>query len=222
MASPGAGNLPQGSDPVALDPHNFVAEITHPYWPMPVGAKWNYSEVDADGNEQRVAVEVTDQTKQILGIAATVVHDQVTEDGQIVEDTFDWYAQDAQGFLWYLGEDTKEYENGQVVSTEGSWEAGVDGAQPGIILPAAPAVGQAYRQEYYAGQAEDNAEILSVSEMVAVEAGTYENVLMTKETTPIEPDVVEYKFYAQGVGVVLALAVSPDFSREQLTEVEGL
>jgi hypothetical protein len=207
---------------VTLDPANFVAEINHPYWPMPVGAKWISTEVAADGTEQRIVVEVMPETKVILGITTTVVHDQVTEDGALIEDTLDWYAQDAQGNLWYMGEDTKEYENGEVVSTAGSWEAGVDGAQPGIILPASPTPGQAFRQEYYAGQAEDNALILSVSERVAVVAGNYESVIMIKETTPIEPDVVEYKFYAPGVGIVEALGVAPDFSREELTEVSGL
>jgi hypothetical protein len=222
VPSPGAGELPQGSEPVTLDPANFVAEITHLYWPMPVGARWTYTEVDAEGNEQQVVVEVTDQTREILGISATVVHDQVTEGGELIEDTFDWYAQDAQGNLWYLGEDTKEYEGGEVVSTAGSWEAGVDGAQPGIILPASPQVGQAYRQEYYEGEAEDNGEILSVSERVAVEFGEFEDVVMTKDTTPLEPDVVEYKWYGPGVGVVQAIGVSPDFSREQLIDAEGL
>ena len=189
---------------------------------MPVGARWTYTEVDAEGNEQRVVVEVLEQTRDILGIAATVVHDQVTEDGELVEDTFDWYGQDAQGNLWYLGEATEEYENGEVVSTAGSWEAGVDGAQAGIILPASPTVGQTYRQEYYAGEAEDNGEILSVAEMVGVEVGDFEDVVMTKDTTPLEPDVLEYKWYASGVGVVLVIGVSPDFSREELVEVEGL
>ena len=207
---------------MTLDPANFVAEVTHPYWPMPVGATWTYSEVDSEGVEQQVVVDVLEETKVILGITATVVHDQVTEDGEMIEDTFDWYAQDAEGNLWYMGEDTKEYEGGEVVSTAGSWEAGVDGAQPGIILPATPAVGQAYRQEYYAGEAEDNAVILSVSDRVVVEAGEYEDVIMTRETTPLEPDVLEYKFYAPGVGIVQAVGVSPDFSREQLTLVEGL
>ena len=189
---------------------------------MPVGARWTYSELDADGTELRVVVEVLDETRDIAGITATVVHDQVTEDGELVEDTFDWYAQDAQGNLWYLGEDTREFEGGEVVSTAGSWEHGVDGALAGIILPATPAVGQAYRQEFYAGEAEDNGEILSISERVGVEVGEFADVVMTKDTTPLEPDVVEYKWYAPGIGVVLVIGVSPDFSREELIEVDGL
>ena len=206
---------------MTLDPADFVAAVNHPYWPMPVGAKWTYSETEG-GDEFKVVVEVLDETKDILGIATTVVHDQVTLDGEIVEDTTDWYAQDADGNLWYMGEDTAEYENGEIVSTEGSWEAGVDGAQPGIILPAAPEVGQSFRQEYLEGQAEDEARIVSISDRVVVDAGEYEDAIATREVTPLEPDVLEYKWYAPGIGIVEALGISPDFSREQLTEVEGL
>ena len=189
---------------------------------MPVGATWTYTEIDAAGTEQRVVVEVTEETKLITGVTARVVHDQVTEDGELIEDTFDWYAQDAQGNLWYLGEDTKEYEGGEVVSTAGSWEHGVDGAMAGIILPASPAPGMAFRQEYYAGEAEDNAQILSVAEFVAVTFGDFQDVVMTRDTTPLEPDILEYKFYAPGVGLVMALSVSPDFAREKLIEATGL
>lgn len=189
---------------------------------MPVGATWTYTEVDAEGTVQDVVVEVTPDTRAIQGITATVVHDQVTQGGELVEDTFDWYAQDEQGNLWYLGEDTKEYEGGELVSTAGSWEHGVDGAFAGIVLPANPAPGMTYRQEYYAGEAEDNAVILSVTERVAVAFGEFENVVMTKDTTPLEPDILEYKFYAPGVGLVQVIGVSPAYSREELIEVAGL
>ena len=202
---------------MTLDPAQFAGvALNHPYWPMAVGSRWVYRETDVDGTVQRVEVTVTDRKKQILGITATVVHDVVTEGGKTVEDTFDWYAQDATGNLWYLGEDTKEYENGKVVSTEGSWEAGVDGAQPGIILPADPAIGMMYRQEYYAGQAEDEAAVLSLNERVAIPFGTFDGVLVTREFTPLEPTVVEQKFYARGVGQVQALQTSGGSSREEL------
>jgi hypothetical protein len=214
-ASPGAG-LPQGSDPVNLDPADFVAVIDNPWWPMAVGSEWEYRETDTEGGEMKIVVTVTDQTKQILGITATVVHDIATENGDTVEDTFDWYAQDSAGNIWYLGEDTKEYENGQVSSTEGSWEAGVDGAQPGIVMPAQPAVGMAYRQEYYANQAEDQAQVLSVNEQAEVAAGSYQDLVMTKEFTPLEPDILEYKWYAHGVGEVLAITVSGGSDHEEL------
>ncbi|HLG07132.1 MAG TPA: hypothetical protein VI409_00510 [Gaiellaceae bacterium] len=211
--------LPQGSEPVELDPAGFTIEIDNPYWPMAPGTTWVYSETDGEGNEQRVEVTVTSETKEIMSIEARVIHDLVTENGKPVEDTLDWYAQDADGNIWYLGEDTKEYENGRVVSTAGSWEAGVDGAQPGVIVPAAPEVGMTYRQEYYAGEAEDAAAVLSLDEWTQVPYGSFRDVLMTKDYTPLDPDVLEYKLYARGIGPVLVLGVSGGGGREELLEL---
>ena len=212
----GSNTLPQGSETVELNPGDFVAEIDNSYWPLLPGSKWVYRETDGEGNVQRVEVTVTDQTKTIMGIEATVIHDLVTEDGEPVEDTFDWYAQDNDGNIWYLGEDTKEFENGKVSSTKGSWEAGVDGAQAGIVMPADPEVGMAYRQEYYKGEAEDNGEILSLDERAKVPFGSFENVLKTKDTNTLEPDLVEHKYYAKGVGPVLAITVAGGSDREEL------
>jgi hypothetical protein len=200
---------------VELDPADFVPAIDNPYWPMAPGSRWVYRETDGEGGVQRVVVTVTDRTKTIVGIEATVVHDVVSADGEVIEDTFDWYAQDRWGNVWYLGEDTKEYDKGKV-SSAGSWEAGVDGAQPGVILPGDPAVGQAYRQEYYAGEAEDGGKILSLDERAEVPFGAFGDVLLTKDFTPLEPDVLEHKFYAQGVGPVLVVQVSGGASREEL------
>jgi len=208
--------LPQGSEPANLDPADFVAGIDNPYWPMAVGTKWVYRETDGEGGEQRVVVTVTNRAKTILGIDATVVHDVVTEDGELIEDTFDWYAQDRWGNVWYLGEDTKEYENGKFVTAAGSWEAGVDGAQGGVIMPGSPEVGMVYQQEYYAGEAEDAAEILSIVEQAQVPLGHFRDVVLTKETTPLHRRSLEYKLYAQGIGVVLALSVSGGSDREEL------
>jgi hypothetical protein len=208
--------LPQGSDPVTLDPPDFVAQIDNAYLPFPRGARWVYRETDPRGSSQKVRVTVTTHAKQILGIDATVVHDVVTEKGHLVENTFDWYAQDTCGNVWYLGENTKEYENGNVVSTAGSWEAGVDGAQPGVVMPADRQVGLSYRQEYYAGEAEDTAQILSLVEQAQVPFGHFRDVVLTKEITPLEPRVLEYKLYAKGIGVVLALSVSGGSDREDL------
>ena len=204
-------SLPQGSEPSKLEPGDFVSEVDNPYWPMTPGSTWVYRE---DG--QRVEVTVTDRKKQIVGIPATVVHDVVTEDGARVEDTWDWYAQDKDGNVWYLGEDTKEYENGKVKSTEGSWQAGVDGAEAGVVVPAKPEVGLTYRQEYYKGEAEDAARILSLDERVEVPFGRFTDVLMTKDYTPLEPRILEHKFYAKGVGPLLALTVSGGSDREEL------
>jgi hypothetical protein len=211
-----ASTLPQGSEQVELDPADFTTTIDNPYWPMAPGNHWVYREVDSEGGQKRVEVTVTKETRTIMGIEARVVHDVVTEDGDLVEDTYDWYAQDADGNVWYLGEDTKEYENGKVKSTEGSWEAGVDGAQAGIVMPAAPKVGMKYRQEYYAGEAEDRGEILSLSEKAMVPFDSFEQVLMTKDTTPLDPKILEHKFYARGVGPVLAISLSGGSDREEL------
>jgi hypothetical protein len=208
--------LPQDGTPVELKADDFVKEIDNPLWPMRHGSRWVYRERDAEGATSRIVVTVTDRKKTILGIEATVVHDVVTEDGELKEDTLDWYAQDKDGNVWYLGEDTKEYEGGKVVSTKGSWEAGVDGAQAGVIMPAQPEVGMTYRQEYYKGEAEDNAEVLSLDEHVKVAFGTFDRALQTKETTPLEPDVVEHKHYVRGIGLVLAKAAAGGSSREEL------
>ena len=178
---------------------------------MASGTKWIYRE-----NGARVEVTVTDRKKEILGIQATVVHDAVSEDGEVVEDTNDWYAQDKDGNVWYLGEETKEYENGKVKTTAGSWEAGVDGAEAGVIVPAKPEVGLTYRQEYYEGEAEDAGEILSLREWVEVPFGSFKDVLMTKDFTPLDPDVLEHKFYAKGVGPVLVVGISGGSDREEL------
>jgi hypothetical protein len=214
LSEPG---LPQGSESVKLDPAEFTTNIDNPWWPMRPGSRWVYREIDTDGTRQKVVVTVTDRTKMIAnGIEARVVHDVVTEDGMPVEVTDDWYAQDADGNVWYLGEATAEYENGKVVSRGGSFEAGVDGAQAGIIMPADSKPGLAYREEYYKGEAEDEAKVLSVAEQAEVPSGHYRPTLMTANVNPLEPKVQEYKFYARGVGPVLVLHSSGGSGREEL------
>ncbi|HEY5816734.1 MAG TPA: hypothetical protein VIS95_10425 [Solirubrobacterales bacterium] len=215
--SAAAGELPQGAEPVDLDPADFSIEIDNPYWPMKPGSRWVYRESDGEGGAQQVVVTVTGRTKQIAnGIEARVVHDVVTQNGEPVEVTDDWYAQDGAGNVWYLGEKTAEYENGKVVSRAGSWEAGVDGAQPGIVIPADPSPGLVYRQEYYAGEAEDRAKVLSTGEQAEVPFGHFTGALLTKDLTPLEPRLVEYKLYAPKVGPVLVLDVSGASGREEL------
>jgi hypothetical protein len=216
-SSAAAEQLPQGDAPVRLDPADFTTEIDNPYWPMKPGTRWTFRETDGEGGEAKVVVIVTNLTKKVAnGITARVVRDTVTEDGEIVEDTNDWYAQDAKGNIWYLGEDTAEFEDGKVSSRAGSFEAGVDGALPGIAVPAAPQPGMEYRQEFYRGEAEDSGRVLSTDELAEVPAGRYRDALLTKDFTPLEPDVLEYKLYARGVGPVLILTASGGAGREEL------
>jgi len=213
----GGGALPQGGEPVVLDPADFTTRITNPYWPMRPGSRWVYRETDSQGARQRVVVTVTNRTRRIAnGITARVVHDVVTEGGKPVEVTDDWYAQDRAGNVWYLGEHTQEYDDGKPGSTAGSFEAGVDGAQPGIAVPARPRPGLSYRQEYYKGHAEDRASVISLGEQAEVPFGHFTRVLMTRDVNPLEPNVLEFKFYARGVGPVLAISVSGSSDREEL------
>jgi hypothetical protein len=215
----GGGGLPQGAEPVTLDPADFTTKLDNPYWPMRPGNRWVYRETDPDGTKQRVVVTVTRRTRLIAnGITARVVHDRVSEGGKPVEVTDDWYAQDREGNIWYLGEATTEYENGKPVSTAGSFEAGVDGAQAGIAMPAKPKAGLRYRQEYYRGHAEDKGEVVSLKEQAEVPFGHFRRgrVLMTKGVNPLEPKVLELKFYARGVGPVLAVGISGGADREEL------
>jgi hypothetical protein len=216
-AAAAPADLPRGSEHVALDPADFTTRITNPYWPMRPGSRWVYRETDSAGARQRVVVTVTRRTRRIAnGVTARVVRDVVTADGAPVEVTEDWYAQDRAGTIWYLGEDTAEYEDGKVVSRAGSFEAGVDGAEAGVTMPARPRPGMRYRQEYYAGYAEDRARIVSRREQAGVSYGHFRKVLMTREDNPLEPRVLEFKFYARGVGPVLAVSVSGGSDREEL------
>lgn len=216
----GVSDLPRGDEAVSLDPDELSASIDNPFFPLEPGTRWVYQETDEDGAELRVVVTATTETRQIAnGVTARVVRDTVTEDGELIEDTFDWYAQDAAGTVWYLGEETAEFEDGRLTTREGSFEAGVDGALAGVIMPAAPEVGQAYRQEYLAGEAEDNGEVLALGQMADVPAGHFDDLLLTADTSALEPDVLEYKLHAAGVGTVLTLGVSGGAGREELVRV---
>lgn len=187
-------------DPV-LVPAEFRSDFTNPLFPLEPGTTFVYEGRGDEANE-RNEVEVTSDTKVILGITCRVVHDRVWVDGELAEDTLDWFAQHQNGDVWYMGEDSREIEDGRVVSTEGSWEAGVDGAKPGIIMQGAPQVGQTYRQEYYKGEAEDIGQVISLDGAITTPAGAYQGCLKTREFSPLEPGHVEFKFYAPGVGTV--------------------
>jgi len=214
-----ASDLPQGSEKVDLDPADFSTNIDNPYWPMSPGSKWVYRETDTVGTREKVVVEVTDKTRMIAnGVEARVVRDTVTEHGVPVEVTDDWYAQDSEGNIWYLGEYVTNYENGEVVDHSGSFEAGVDGAQAGVAIPANPEPGMSYRQEYYKGEAEDEGAVVTVDEeQVQVRFGFFDKgVLMTRDLVPTEPKVEELKFYAPNVGPLLSMHTDGTGGRGEL------
>jgi hypothetical protein len=198
-----------------IDPADFVERIDHRYLPLLPGARWEYETVTEDGVERNV-VEVTDRRKVVMGVSTTVVHDVVTTDGQPVEDTFDWYAQDRDGNVWYFGEAVRNFEDGRFEDTDGSFEAGKDGALPGIVMLADPEPGDAYRQEHLAGEAEDLGEVLRIGDRRGVPAGDFEDVLVTRDWNPLEPAVVEQKSYAPGVGVIFEETVVGGVEHGQL------
>jgi hypothetical protein len=198
--------LGEGPYAPVVDPASFVGEITNPYFPLKPGSHWVYEGQGAEGFEHGDVV-VTTQTREILGVTCVVVRDTVLLDGELSEDTLDFFAQDVAGNVWYFGEESKSFENGALVSIDGSWEAGRDDAKPGLIMEAHPKVGDFYRQEYAIGVAEDLAEVKALNQTVHVPAGTFSHVLKTAETTPQEPDALENKYYAPGVGVVKTVDV---------------
>jgi hypothetical protein len=204
---------------VHIDPAGFTTRIDNPWWPMAPGSRWTYRETDPEGPTLRGVVTVTRKTKRIAdGVTARVVSDIARRGRTPVEVTDDYYAQDRCGNIWYFGEATTEYVNGKPKSTEGSFEAGVDGAQPGVIVPSEPRPGLSYRQEYYARHAEDQGQVFSLTEQVETPYGHFGRgrVLMTRDLNSLEPDALEYKFFVRGVGQVLAIAVSGGSDREEL------
>jgi hypothetical protein len=199
-----------------IAPGDFVGEIDNPFMPLMPGTRLVYEGISDEGRERNEVI-VTSEIRVVMGVRCVVVKDTVWLNGEIIEQTYDWYAQDRFGNVWYFGEDSEEYRNGTVVSTYGSWEGGVDGAQPGIIMKANPKVGESYRQEYYPGEAEDMAQIAGLGEKATVPYGTFSGCLKILEWTPLEPGVAEYKYYAPGVGVILETVRG---SRERMELVE--
>ena len=203
-----------------FDPNNFVAVVDNPYFPLPVGRTLVYSGVK-DGQSQRDTVTVTNQTKVILGVTATVVSDIADHNGTVLERTSDWYAQDKQGNVWYLGEDTVHFLANGKGDTTGSWEAGVKGAQPGIVMEANPQIPDAYRQELLAGQAEDTAWVVDRGGTVSVPLGKVRNALTTLEATRLEPGAYDQKVYGPGIGIVLEQSLTGPNEFAQLESVTG-
>lgn len=219
--APRAHNIASSADASEIpsfpsDPSAFVSEITNPHLSFERGKIFQYEGETEDGIET-IIVEVTSRNKRILGIATTVVHDQAFLDGDLIEDTFDWFAQDRDGNVWYFGEDSKEIEDGIVVSTEGSWEAGVNGARPGLIMLANPQNGMKYQQEFAEDVAEDMAQVVNIDKTIEIGLGTFEGCLETMEFTPLEPGHREHKYYYPGTGLILE--VSPRGGQLELVSV---
>ena len=181
-------------------PAHFSARVTNPWFPLTPGTRYVYAGVK-DGKRARDVVRVTHLTRTIDGAPCVTVRDRLYLNGRLAERTTDWYSQDARGNVWYFGEDTAELSHGKVTSTEGTWLAGVDGARPGIYITAQPVLGRSYRQEYYKGQAEDHFKAIALIGTAA--HPQQKTVLVTQEWTPLEPGVVDHKFYARGVGTIL-------------------
>jgi hypothetical protein len=187
----------------------FSDTIDNPFMPLLVGSVATYKGRES-GEAVKDVVIVTDQTKVVMGVTTRLVFDRVFTSGELSEKTYDFFAQDKAGNVWYFGENSQEIENGKVVSREGSWEAGVNGALPGIVMLAQPGVGDAYQQEFATGVAEDQAKVLSLSESVKTPFGSFGKALQTREFTALEPGAVEDKFYARGIGVVKTQSVLGD------------
>jgi hypothetical protein len=194
---------PAPYDPV-IDSANFVAKIDNPFFPLVPGTTFIYEGQTSDGL-MRDEFAVTHNTRVIDGVTCVEVHDSVFTDGELTEDTLDWFAQDKDGNVWYFGENTAELEEGLISTIDGTFMAGVDGDKPGIVMKAQPAVGDFYRQEFSLANAEDEAETLGLNASVTVPYGSFQHCLRSEETTPLEPDALEDKFYAPGVGNVLTV-----------------
>jgi hypothetical protein len=204
---PSASPPPSSSTAPSIDPANFTSKIDNPWFPLIPGTTFTYR--GTKDNKRAVDVyTVTSRTQVIAGVTCVVVDDRLTLDGVLAEKTTDYYVQDRTGNVWYFGEDTAELDaNGRTTSTEGTWHAGVDGAVPGIVMEATPTVGHALAQEFYKGHAEDHFEVISLSTPTKVPYGAFSGALRTKEWTPLEPDVLDNKYYVRGIGEVKEIAV---------------
>jgi len=203
----------------APPPSQFSATVDNPWFPLKPGTVYVYRGVK-DGKSSRDVVTVTHRIVRIQGVPCISVEDLLYLKGKLEERTTDWYAQDRKGNVWYFGEDTAELdEHGKVVTTEGTWRAGRDGAKPGIYMPAHPAVGQTGRQEYLKGHAEDHFQVVSLDAAVRAPFTSSRHALLTKEWTPLEPGVIDHKYYVRGIGTVLEQTVKGGDERNELISV---
>jgi hypothetical protein len=216
-ATLGATAVARGSQTAsASNPGGFSARIDNPWFPLEPGTTYRYTGIK-DGKPSREVVVVTHQTRTIQGAPCVAVEDRLYVRGKLFERTTDWYTQDSKGNVWYFGERTAELDrNGRVTSTEGTWLAGVNGAKPGIYMPANPRVGQTGRQEYYKGHAEDHFRVAAVLDTVTPGGA---RAVLTEEWTPLEPGALDTKLYVHGIGTVTELAIKGGNERNQLVSV---
>lgn len=214
VASPVAGCGGDAYNP-SIDPAHFVTGVDNAFFPLVPGTVFEY---DVQETDETVTVTVTAETKVVMGVTSMVVRDIAKSGGVVVEDTYDWYAQDDQGNVWYMGEDTTAFDGG-MTSKEGSWEAGVDGAKPGIIMKGQPLVGDRYYQEYFEGEAEDEGEVLAIDASVTVPYGSFTGCVRTRDFTALEPEVEENKYYCPNVGQVRAMITKGGTEHEDLVSV---
>jgi hypothetical protein len=192
---------------VEINPDDFVKTIDNPYFPLEPGTKW-VLKGETDQGREVDTIRVLEKTREVMGVTTTVVLDIVTINGELAEKTWDWYAQDSAGNVWYFGENTADYENGKKVGTAGAWEAGVDGALPGIIMAAEPKVTDSFRQEFYKGHALDMFWVVRTDVTKKTPYGRFDNAVHTLEWSPLEPDVIVEKYHARGVGLIAEKALA--------------
>jgi hypothetical protein len=205
-----------------IDPSDFTPNVDNQWFPLTPGTTLTYTGTK-DGQAARDVSTVTHKTAIIDGVTTRVVFDQLFLTGQLAERTFDYYAQDDDGNVWYFGEDTvARVDNGNLTDTEGSFRAGVDGAQPGVFMQAHPQIGRRFRQEWYEGHAEDQFRALSRAGHVTVPFGSFRHALKTEETTALEPDVVDNKYYVRGIGEVVETSIAGPVEKLELVDVKGL
>jgi hypothetical protein len=201
-----------------IDPAHFTTTISNKYINLPIGKEMVYEAQTAEGLE-RIEIAITGETKMVMGIETLVYHDREWLNDELVEDTMDWLAQDKDGNVWYFGEAVNNYENGVLTDHEGSWEAGVDGAKPGIWITGNPQIGDTYRQEYYVGEAEDIVEVVDVNVSVTTRMGTFNNCIKTFDFTPLDSQSKEHKYYCPELGSLVLIEHLVDGDRVELVEV---
>jgi hypothetical protein len=204
-----------------IDPANFTDKITNPYFSLPPGSV-RITKGTKDGVPQTHTTRVTSDKKVIAGVRCIVVSDIVTTNGALAEKVSDWYAQDKKGNVWYFGEATADYEKGVVISTKGSWLTGVDGAKPGIVMPVKPTPGPSFYTEFRPGVAEDKGQVLRVDAKLKIPYGSYKNVIVIRDTNPLDPQLVSLKWYAKDVGLLKTVRVGSSHKEHaELVSLKG-